>query len=86
MELPCNNEFVVNGRIAMTAREQLLKEIDQGSDALIEEVLDFLYVVKTRQSQSANSNEEKSYDKVSRSRGLLRDRKEELLTRISHKS
>ncbi|NJL40769.1 MAG: DUF2281 domain-containing protein [Leptolyngbyaceae cyanobacterium SM1_4_3] len=36
----------------MTAREQLIQEIEQVSDALVEEVLDFLLFVKGRQNQS----------------------------------
>jgi hypothetical protein len=44
----------------MTAREQLIKEIEQVSDALVEEVLDFLLFVKGRQNQSnlSSANEE----------------------------
>jgi len=44
----------------MTAREQLIQEIEQVSDALVEEVLDFLLFVKGRQNQSnlSSSNEE----------------------------
>jgi hypothetical protein len=36
----------------MTAREQLIREIEQVPDALVEEVLDFLLFVKSRQSQN----------------------------------
>ena len=36
----------------MTSREQLIQEIGQVSDALVEEVLDFLLFAKSRQSQN----------------------------------
>ncbi|MBW4452691.1 MAG: hypothetical protein KME55_08325 [Nostoc indistinguendum CM1-VF10] len=35
----------------MTAREQLIQEIEQVSDSLVEEVLDFLLFIKDRQDQ-----------------------------------
>jgi hypothetical protein len=38
----------------MKPREQLIQEIDQSSDALIEEVLDFLLFVKRRQAQRSH--------------------------------
>ncbi|MGF1520755.1 MAG: hypothetical protein ACFBSF_00360 [Leptolyngbyaceae cyanobacterium] len=37
----------------MTAREQLMKEIEQISDAIVEEVLDFCLFVKQRQQSRA---------------------------------
>ena len=64
----------------MTAREQLLKEIAQAPDALIEEVLDFLFIVKTKHFQPSNLNKEGGYEKIARARGLLRDRQESLLS------
>jgi hypothetical protein len=38
----------------MEPREQLIQEIDQSSDALIEEVLAFLLFVKRRQAQRSH--------------------------------
>ncbi|MFS0514156.1 hypothetical protein ACEYW6_05435 [Nostoc sp. UIC 10607] len=35
----------------MTAREQLIQEIEQVSDSLVEEVLNFLLFIKDRQDQ-----------------------------------
>ncbi len=35
----------------MTARDQLIQELRQVSDSLVEEVLDFLQVIKARQDQ-----------------------------------
>lgn len=37
----------------MTAREQLIQEMEQVSDALVEEVLNFLLFVKSRQAQKS---------------------------------
>jgi hypothetical protein len=42
----------------MTARKQLIREIEQVSDALVEEVLDFLLFVKGRQSENTSSSVE----------------------------
>ena len=45
----------------MTAKEQLIREIEQVSDSLVEEVLDFLLFIKDRQDQkNATSYGEKS--------------------------
>ncbi|MHC5729248.1 MAG: hypothetical protein ACYT04_48455 [Nostoc sp.] len=45
----------------MTAREQLIQEIEQVSDSLVEEVLDFLLFIKGRQDQkNSTSDGEKS--------------------------
>jgi|GEM_PF-785855 hypothetical protein len=45
----------------MTAREQLIQEIEQVSDSLIEEVLNFLLFIKGRQDQeNSTSHGEKS--------------------------
>ncbi|MEH1816416.1 MAG: hypothetical protein V7K26_14310 [Nostoc sp.] len=45
----------------MTAREQLIQEIEQVSDSLVEEVLDFLLFIKARQDQkNSTSHDEKS--------------------------
>ncbi|MHC5936423.1 hypothetical protein [Nostoc sp.] len=45
----------------MTAREQLIQEIEQVSDSLVEEVLDFLLFIKGRQAQkNSTSDDEKS--------------------------
>ncbi|BBD66784.1 hypothetical protein NIES4072_59400 [Nostoc commune NIES-4072] len=45
----------------MTAREQLIQEIEQVSDSLVEEVLDFLLFIKGRQDQKNSiSDGEKS--------------------------
>jgi hypothetical protein len=35
----------------MTARDQLIQELEQVSDSLVEEVLDFLQFIKARQDQ-----------------------------------
>ena len=40
----------------MTAREQLLQEIEQVSDSLVEEVLDFLLFIKGRQDQKKSTS------------------------------
>ncbi|MEH2359348.1 hypothetical protein [Nostoc sp.] len=45
----------------MTAREQLIQEIEQVSDSLVEEVLDFLLFIKGRQDEkNSTSDDEKS--------------------------
>ncbi|ODH01643.1 hypothetical protein A4S05_27975 [Nostoc sp. KVJ20] len=45
----------------MTAREELIREIEQVSDSLVEEVLDFLLFIKDRQDQkNSASHGEKS--------------------------
>ncbi|MHC5742269.1 MAG: hypothetical protein ACYTXT_10200 [Nostoc sp.] len=45
----------------MTAREQLIQEIEQVSDSLVEEVLDFLLFIKGRQDQkNSTSHSEQS--------------------------
>lgn len=45
----------------MTAREQLIQEIEQVSDSLVEEVLDFLLFIKDRQDQkNSTSHSEQS--------------------------
>ena len=41
----------------MTAREQLIQEIDQAPDFLVEELLDFLLFAKTRRSQQSLSQQ-----------------------------
>ena len=41
----------------MTAREQLIQEIDQAPDFLVEELLDFLLFAKTRRSQQPLSQQ-----------------------------
>lgn len=41
----------------MTAREQLIKEIDQAPDLLVEELLDFLLFAKIRRSQQSLSEQ-----------------------------
>ena len=42
----------------MTAREQIIQELGQVSDALAEEVLDFLLFAKSRQAQKNLIDEE----------------------------
>ncbi len=45
----------------MTAREQLIQEIEQVSDSLVEEVLDFLLFIKDRQDhKNSTYHDEKS--------------------------
>ncbi|MFN6487705.1 MULTISPECIES: hypothetical protein [unclassified Nostoc] len=45
----------------MTAREQLIQEIEQVSDSLVEEVLNFLLFIKGRQDQkNSTSHDEKN--------------------------
>ncbi|MEH2177112.1 hypothetical protein [Nostoc sp.] len=44
----------------MTAREQLIQEIEQVSDSLVEEVLNFLLFIKGRQDRKNTSDDEKS--------------------------
>ncbi|MEH2192208.1 MAG: hypothetical protein V7K98_06030 [Nostoc sp.] len=45
----------------MTARKQLIQEIEQVSDSLVEEVLNFLLFIKGRQDQkNSTSDDEKS--------------------------
>lgn len=46
----------------MTAREQLLLEINSAPDFLLEEVLDFLLFAKTRRQQSSNISESSGTD------------------------
>ena len=45
----------------MTAREQLIQEIEQVSDAIVEEVLDFCLFVKQRQ-QSRETVQSRSFE------------------------
>ncbi|WP_196512968.1 hypothetical protein [Nostoc sp. NZL] len=40
----------------MTAREQFIQEIEQVSDSLVEEVLDFLLFIKDRQDQKNSTS------------------------------
>ncbi|MFW9260901.1 hypothetical protein [Nostoc sp. CALU 546] len=40
----------------MTAREELIREIEQVSDSLVEEVLDFLLFIKDRQDQKNSAS------------------------------
>ena len=43
----------------MTAREQLIQEIDQAPDFLVEELLDFLLFAKARTSQQSLTEKQK---------------------------
>jgi hypothetical protein len=42
----------------MTAREQLLQELNQVSDELVEEVLDFLLFAKSRRAAASTLDED----------------------------
>jgi hypothetical protein len=44
----------------MTAREQLIQEIDQAPDFLVEELLDFLLFAKARRSQQSLTESRKN--------------------------